>query len=760
MFCFIVIDNHACYFVAVSRGHKHRKSYTHLVYPLRPSLALLVLHHEYAFHSYHKTLNIEARISLIRRKLMKNVGNYIGNYRILALQRETILSQFYVVEHTFIPGGSLALQLWPGVWLYSESDRSIFLSRLRALINLQDLALLQVKDGDVEGGNPYLVLGYEAISSETLGKRLARRESEPLPYVQAMETLTQVGRALVVAHAHGVVHGQITSESVLLTPDGRVLLANFRLPFPPPESVGPAYRALEENSSKLDDQADLARLAAELLNDQSVTQSSGVGEALALAMRSDTAKRFATVRAFLRAMGITMPIAESPMEREGGTNKQAAAFFATASVSQKGVDTESAAASQWPQWGVTPPSPAPPSPRSPGRGRIVARVLGVLLALVLLFFGGNWLYSVLPAMSATVTIIPVRQSVQQTYNFTLAQTTDFTQKQIQSRVIKYITSQQQKTVKSSVTNGHIDAVQAHGQVVFSSVSRDVEPDVILSADLGNGLTLDIGDHGVISSQHATTVTASIEQGGSKGNIPAAVVNGTYDFSPIIGNPAPFTAFVSNPAPFTGGKDAYDGPIVQQQDINQAQSDLTTKLQNEAQQKIAAQLQTDESLLSLSGGGTMECESHVYSDHQTGDPAATVTVTEQMDCRAVAYNGQATLKCVQSDMQQQVQKSIAAHFGRVGDLQTTTSLVLVQGTQPTDFQFFAQGQWVLQLDAGGQQAVARGIEGLSQAQARSVLLRTFRSKTKSLVLSTFWGQHLPIDTNGIKVVGLAALPPGS
>ena len=700
---------------------------------------------------------------------MKNVGNYIGNYRILALQRETILSQFYVVEHTFIPGGSLALQLWPGVWLYSESDRSIFLSRLRALINLQDLALLQVKDGDIEGGNPYLVLGYEAISSETLGKRLARRESEPLPYVQAMETLTQVGRALVVAHAHGVVHGQITSESVLLTPDGRVLLANFRLPFPPPESVDPAYRAPEGNSSKLDDQADLARLAAELLNDQSVAQSSGVGEALALAMRSDSARRFATVRAFLRAMSVTVPIAESPMEREDGTHEPAAAFLAAASVSQKGVDTESAAASQWPQWGVTPPSPpssstppspALPAPRSPGRGRIVARVLGVLLALVLLFFGGNWLYSVLPAMSATVTIIPIRQSVQQTYNFTLAQTTDFTQKQVQSRVIKYTTSQQQKTVKSSVTNGHIDAVQAHGQVVFSSVSRDVESDVILSADLGNGLTLDIGDHGVISSQHATTVAASIEQGGSKGNIPAAVVNGTYDFSPIIGNPAPFTAFVSNPAPFTGGKDAYDGPIVQQQDINQAQSDLTTKLQNEAQQKIAAQLQTGESLLTLSGGGTMECESHVHSDHQTGDPAATVTVTEQMDCRAVAYDGQATLKWVQSDMQQQVQKSIAAHFGRVGDLQTTTSLVLVQGTQPTAFQFFAQGQWVLQLDAGGQQAVARGIEGLSQAQARSVLLRTFRSKTKSLVLSTFWGQHLPIDTNGIKIVGLAALPPGS
>ena len=57
-------------------------------------------------------------------------------------------------------------------------------------------------------------------------------------------------------------------------------------------------------------------------------------------------------------------------------------------------------------------------------------------------------------------------------------------------------------------------------------------------------------------------------------------------------------------------------------------------------------------------------------------------------------------------------------------------------------------------------MARAIEGLSQVQARSILLRTFHSKTKSLVLSTLWGQHLPIDINGIKIIELASLPPGS
>jgi len=390
---------------------------------------------------------------------------------------------------------------------------------------------------------------------------------------------------------------------------------------------------------------------------------------------------------------------------------------------------------------------------------IALRVVGALLALALFFFGGNWLYSVLPAMSATVTIVPIRQTVQQNYTFTLGQTNDFTQKQVASRVIKYTTSTQSESVKSSVAHGHIDATQAQGNLVFSSVSRDVS-NILLSIKLGNGLILDVGDYGVISSQHATTVPATVEEAGSAGNLPANFVDGTYNFVPTIGNSAPFTAFVSNPAPFTGGMDAYDGPIVQQQDIEQGQSDLTAKLQQEAQQKIPAQLQPGEALLTLVGGGTVACTPQVHADHQDGDPAAAVTVTEHMDCQAVAYDAPATLNWVQNDLQQQVQKTMGAHFGRVGDLQVTTSLLLLPDIPLTSFQYLAQGEWVLQLDAGGQQAVARGIEGLSQVEARAILLRTFHSKTKSLVLSTLWGQHLPIDINGIKIIGLASLPPGT
>jgi hypothetical protein len=677
---------------------------------------------------------------------MKSVGTYIGDYRILALQQETSSTELYVVEHTSTPGDPLALQLWPGVRLHSGNDYSAFLSRSKALIDLQDPALLAVKDGDVEGDNPYLVLGYEAISSELLSQRLARRASEPFPAWRGREFLTQVGLALVAAHARGIVHGQISPESVLLAPDDRVLLTKFSLPFMAPEA----------GASKLDDQAALARLATELLNEQDATQTPAVAEALARAMQNDPAQRFATVREFLCALGIGVPGDESPLERAEDSEQQlqSDSFAATAGPSQAYAGPGGTTASSQPQW--TPPQP-PPSARSvlSSRGsRIALMVVGALLALVLLVFGGNWLYSVLPAMSATVTIVPIRQTVQQNYTFTLGQTNDFTQKQVASRVIKYTTSTQSESVKSSVAHGHIDATQAQGKVTISSGTGTV-PAGPTRIPSNSGVKVIVFVTNSISSG-SQTFSAMAENAGSGGNIPAYDINGSYY---LVSNPN-VTLYAQNTSAFTGGMDAYDGPIVQQQDIDQGQSDLTAKLQQEAQQKITAQLQPGEALLTVVGGGTVDCTPQAHADHKDGDPAAAVTVTEHMDCQAMAYDAPATLTWVQNDLQQQVQKTMGAHFGRVGELQVTTSLLLLPDTPPTSFQYLAQGEWVLQLDAGGQQAVARGIEGLSQVQARAILLRTFHAKTKSLVLSILWGQHLPIDISGIKIIGLASLPPGS
>jgi serine/threonine protein kinase len=649
---------------------------------------------------------------------MRQAGESIGSYRVVQPVRETEACEYYLCEQTASAGQLVGVQLWPGVHLSDQSASLPFISWSSALSSMHAPALLPVSSGDLEGDTPYLVLGVEAVSptTETLGARLARQASEPLSPARRREIVAQIGHALVAAHARGLVHGQLSPESVLLMDDGRVLLANFKPPFAGPEPAALPYQPPEEGASERGDQFALARLAERLLGSDGGALSLHEGEALRIATSANPDLRFLSVRAFLTALDLA----------------------------------ESAPA----PWQMPVAAPRLRRPRihfTPRVGRIALGALGGLLLLLLLIFGGDWLYSILPATSATVSIAPIPQGVSHTYTFSLAQSDNFAQFQVQSRHLKYTTSTQRETVASSVTHAGIAARHAHGQLVFSSVSRDVEANVLLSIQLENGLVLNVNDHGPISSQHATTVDAEVQQAGSQSNIPADFVDGTYDFMPVVGNPAPFTAYISNPRPFTGGADAYNGPVVQQDDVEQTQNDLKMKLTQEARQKIRAMLQPGEDLLPL-GADVVDCAPHVQANHRAGDRAASVTVSEHLDCQGVAYDAQGTLNWVTQDMQQQATHLLGPHFARLGALKTVPSLGLVQATQ---FLCQAYGQWALQLDAAGRRAVAQGISGLAQDAARDLLLKKFHARVHSLRLASLWGRHLPTDASAISIV---ALPP--
>lgn len=148
---------------------------------------------------------------------------------------------------------------------------------------------------------------------------------------------------------------------------------------------------------------------------------------------------------------------------------------------------------------------------------------------MLFLLGVYLLYPVLPASAATVTIVPMTRSLEQTSQLHTAAQTIIAQQQVRSRELTYTTSRQ--SISESVENqGVVDATQAHGQLVFSQINQEINlllrP---LRFDLSNGL-LQVVTVDRIDMQPGLTYTinAQVEEAGSKGNIPADSIDGFYD----------------------------------------------------------------------------------------------------------------------------------------------------------------------------------------------------------------------------------------
>jgi serine/threonine protein kinase len=102
--------------------------------------------------------------------------------------------------------------------------RERFEREAQAVANLRHPNILTVHDyGETEDGQLYLVVEY--VQGGTLRQRL----EEGLPLEEVVEILAQVAEALDCAHRQGVIHRDVKPNNILLTQDGRPLLADFGL---------------------------------------------------------------------------------------------------------------------------------------------------------------------------------------------------------------------------------------------------------------------------------------------------------------------------------------------------------------------------------------------------------------------------------------------------------------------------------------------------------------------------------------------------
>ena len=99
-----------------------------------------------------------------------------------------------------------------------------FEQEARALARLNHPNIVQVYDFGFAEGVHYLIM--EHVAGVNLRQVLRARELDP---AKALNVVVQICEGLQYAHEQGVVHRDIKPENILLTPDGRVKIADFGL---------------------------------------------------------------------------------------------------------------------------------------------------------------------------------------------------------------------------------------------------------------------------------------------------------------------------------------------------------------------------------------------------------------------------------------------------------------------------------------------------------------------------------------------------
>ncbi len=154
-----------------------------------------------------------------------------------------------------------------------ESDEiaARFLREARVAARLQHPGVVAVFDAGREGDSLYLVM--ELVEGETLAERLSRGAFPSNE--EALEIAAQSAEALAAAHATQIVHRDIKPGNLMITPRGRVKVADFGVAKAVGESTeltrtgmmvgSPAYMAPEQvKGHSLDGRSDLFSLGVVL----------------------------------------------------------------------------------------------------------------------------------------------------------------------------------------------------------------------------------------------------------------------------------------------------------------------------------------------------------------------------------------------------------------------------------------------------------------------------------------------------------------
>jgi len=150
-------------------------------------------------------------------------GTRVGPYEIQASLGAGGMGEVFRAEDTRL-GRQVALKFLTPTLGDDGDDRARLLHEARAASVLRSPNIAATYDIGDDNGSAFIVMEY--VEGELVSRRLQRG---PLPAREAVSIAMQVADALDEAHARGVVHGDIKSANLIVTPRGLTKVLDFGL---------------------------------------------------------------------------------------------------------------------------------------------------------------------------------------------------------------------------------------------------------------------------------------------------------------------------------------------------------------------------------------------------------------------------------------------------------------------------------------------------------------------------------------------------
>lgn len=151
------------------------------------------------------------------------IGKTISHYKILAKIGQGGMGVVYKAEDTNLKRIVALKRLLPEA-MGTDADKERFLREARAAASLDHPNICTIHEIDELDGMRFMAMAY--VEGQSLRSMVLER---PLEIAQAVEIAIQIAEGLLEAHEKGIVHRDMKSDNVMITPKGQVKIMDFGL---------------------------------------------------------------------------------------------------------------------------------------------------------------------------------------------------------------------------------------------------------------------------------------------------------------------------------------------------------------------------------------------------------------------------------------------------------------------------------------------------------------------------------------------------